>query len=407
MGIHQNPKEREKATLTALIRYTQFLIHEGCYIGAMDYFSSQFGGEAIRPKEWPPLKRNLPDSPTKMAFGIGGDYGQYVTGEMTSDQLERLKTFFKAEIRGNSWGRVLFYLIMGGYPNKQGVNASPLPKFLHPAHCILPGCINIKSYRRRMFCADCDNKTWYGTNKSRGVQKLLERALIIAYDYPWSAEMETFTIGEQFQALWEGYIELCRYFYNPDKNYVPAAKWITPLLDSVKGSNVEKETFKSDQVDTMALLCLLPDEVPEFHSDFSLGGGPVFPHQKATPVLNIQNYSGGSTQFVNPLDRIATFSDREKDLGRAKRLGGAVYLPANVFKPDAIRRKSPTSQDSISSLFHSVRPDGQPADDTCHNYKLISCYQNRDDKPVTMIEKSDPEDYILLKDLERYLKPKK
>src|SRR5262249_22313508 len=149
------------------------------------------------------------------------------------------------------------------------------------------------------------------------------------------------------QTVWRGYIELCRYFYNPDKSFVPAALGL--------------EQFKGVSTETLVSLCMLPDEIPTIVENFSYGHGPVFPHQKGTPVLETSSYTG-SLEIANIQNVKATFSNREKDYDQAARLRGVVYLPASAFKDKAIRRENPTSDDFISSLFHSVCPDGAPPD---------------------------------------------
>lgn len=416
MTKQRNKQDREQAALIALTRYSQFLIHEGCAIGAYDY-AMRLGGanrekeylqklsecndsdeqkaiqeeleraarqkQGSRSAEWPKMIGHFPDSPVTMAFCSGsGSYDQYINGEVTPYQLQSLVLFFKAEISAHPWGRILFFLVMGGYPDKEGVVVSKLPRFLYPSCCILPSCENPIVFKKtphpRRVCVFCSIKDWDSSDKKaeKSIANILRKALEIAFDYPSIAE---WTLQEKFQVIWEGYVELCR--YRPGKLYRPfALKWSV-----YRDSGVTNETLS----ESLARLLVLPHER---HS------GEIW---QGIPAVQLASYGSNATTLKVGLESIATFSSELKEFDRVARLGGMVYLPVKAFREKAILRRKPLSTDEVSTWLRPVVRDGVDNSNSCHPYRLISCYQDKNGKPIGLNGKVDSDNYILASALDK------
>src|SRR4030095_11824187 len=167
------PKNFEGHELVALVRLFQFLFQEGVHSG-FNQGKNDLNDES-----------KSPESPTHVGFDYGPEfYSKYVTGEVTKVELDNLIKFFKVEVAGNLWGRILFYLIQGGTEIRlrgRPAYISRLPRLFFPARCLVPHCSGqlpmVKGTPvQRLLCTECDSQQYW--QRSREVMKT---ALMCAY----------------------------------------------------------------------------------------------------------------------------------------------------------------------------------------------------------------------------------
>jgi|AGTN01.1.fsa_nt_gi hypothetical protein len=374
--LSNSPKSFDENELVALVRYSQFLFHEGQYCG----FS----------------KKEAPDSPTQMTL-IAGSFSNLVTGEVTEEQLQNLVRFFKAEVKSSVWGRILFYIINGGEPIPTGqpfhsdafqpkpeLFISELPRLFYPLCCLVPWCSNELPVEKKNTPVQrilCDDHTDQGDWKR--IRTLLKRAVDGAFGFSSSRALKKISIdtngiadisilddddelslNQKFWIVWKGYCQLCRYMSDPLKGYSPRA--------------LSRNVFDQWPPTALRRICQLPDELP-------------IADDEGIPLATVPTYhNDGVSRLALVPEQFVTFGCHQT---YPKKSLGPTWLPSKAFDSAVITRRGASSTDRISRVLKAPSS-------LAHTYKLLTVLKDDQNRPVGWDLKPDPDNFILLEDLD-------
>jgi hypothetical protein len=408
----RNTLDRKNAKTIARVRHSEFLRAEVYFNGAVDHlrFNSQVAAQEnligalqscsidVKPKLEAELNRvqtslatsgfgvgTFPQSPSALAFSrMSHSYDALVTGDISEQELNALIIFFKAELSRHPWGRILFFLVMGGRSNLQGLTVSRLPKILLPLECAIPDCayeIDNTSKHKQWLCGDCGGTGRNGWSSTNGVKPILQKAFEIVYDFATKVQDD---VQSRSEAVWEGYEELCR--YNDSKRYHPVMLTFIGFQpfypDATNGSN-------RHLLGSLAGICNLPHEI-QYRS---VNNGTV---ETLLPGF-------GRHTRLQSLNGVTTFSSQLSDYVPSPIAIGQVYLPALAFRKKPVMRTNALPEDEISTLLRPPVPDGVDNRSFCHPYKLVSCYRNAAGLPIDLSGQPDNDNYIFLQRLTKCL----